>query len=107
MLSANSVAVILYALATGFLDRAVNVVAMSDKIDEPERAVLWTALTSSDDRSEQARRFGDALQLTRRPTSLGQRGLSLRLLFRRGLEDAVHEPAVRLFHGEPRRKPTG
>ena len=107
MLSADSVAVILYALATGFPDRAVNVVAMSDEIDEPERAVLWTALTSSDDRSEQARRFGDALRSTRRPTSLGQRGLSLRLLFRRGLEDAVHEPAVRLFHGEPRRKPTG
>ena len=62
MLSGDSVAVILYALATGFPDRAVNVVAMSDEIDEPERAVLWAALTSSDDRSEQARRFGDALR---------------------------------------------
>ncbi len=62
MLSGESVATVLYALATGFPDRAINVVAMSTKIDEPERAVLWTALTLSDDRSEQARRFGDALR---------------------------------------------
>jgi hypothetical protein len=62
LLSGDSVAIVLHALATGFPDRAVNVVAMSDEIDETERAVLWAALTSSDDRSDQARRFGDALR---------------------------------------------
>ena len=70
MLSGESVATILYALATGFTDRAVNVVAMSDEIDELEREVLWTALTSSDDRSEQARHFGDALRSLSAPRPL-------------------------------------
>ncbi len=42
----ESVATILYALATGFTDRAVDVVAMSDE-SEIQREVLWTALTSA------------------------------------------------------------
>ena len=35
---------------------------MSAELDEDERAVLWAALTATDDRAEQARRFGDALR---------------------------------------------
>ncbi len=70
MLSGNSVATVLYALATGFPDRAINVVAMSEEIDEDERTVLWTALASTDDRSEQARRFGDALRSLSAPRPL-------------------------------------
>jgi hypothetical protein len=62
VLSNDSVTTVLYALATGFLDRAVNVVAMSDEITEDERAPLWHALTADQDPSEQARRFGDALR---------------------------------------------
>ena len=62
MLGSEAITNILHALATGFLDRAVNVVAMSDEINEDERAVLWRALTEDQDRSEQARRFGDALR---------------------------------------------
>jgi cephalosporin hydroxylase len=54
---------VLHALATGFTDRAVNVVAMSDEIDEEARAILWSALIhDGDDHSAQARRFGDALR---------------------------------------------
>ena len=62
MLSSEALANILHAIATGFPDRAVNVVAMSDEITQEERAVLWPALTAGKDRSEQARRFGDALR---------------------------------------------
>jgi hypothetical protein len=62
VLSGDSVATVLHAIATGFLDRAVNVVAMSDEIGEAERAVLWGALNDEPNRSEQARRFGDALR---------------------------------------------
>jgi hypothetical protein len=62
VLTNDSVTNILYAIATGFLDRAVNVVAMSDEITEDERAPLWRALTADEDRSAQARRFGDALR---------------------------------------------
>lgn len=62
MLDPDDIAIILHAIATGFPDRAVNVVAMSDKIDENQRAVLWGALTADPDRSTQARHFGDALR---------------------------------------------
>jgi hypothetical protein len=35
---------------------------MSDEINEEERAILWRVLTEDQDRSQQARRFGDALR---------------------------------------------
>lgn len=62
MLSSESVTNVLHALATGHTDRAVNVVAMSDEVDEDARAVLWPALVEDHDPSAQARRFGDALR---------------------------------------------
>jgi cephalosporin hydroxylase len=62
LLSGDAVAIVLYALTTGFPDRAVSVVATSEEVDERERAVLWAALTSSEEPSAQARRFGDALR---------------------------------------------
>jgi cephalosporin hydroxylase len=62
VLSSESVTNVLLALATGFSDRAVNVVAMSTEIDEEARAVLWGALVRDQDGAEQARRFGDALR---------------------------------------------
>jgi len=62
VLGSDAVTNILHAIATGFLDRAVNVVAMSEEINEAERTVLWHALTEDQDRSAQASRFGDALR---------------------------------------------
>ena len=62
MLGNEAVTNILHAIATGYLDRAVNVVVMSKEIDEAERAVLWGALTKDPDRSAQARHFGDAMR---------------------------------------------
>jgi cephalosporin hydroxylase len=62
VLGSEAVTNILHALATGFLDRAVNVVVMSDEINEDERAILWRALAEDQNRSEQARRFGDAMR---------------------------------------------
>jgi hypothetical protein len=62
VLGNEAVTTILYALATGFADRAVNVVAMSEEITEAERAVLWHSLTSDQSPTAQARNFGDALR---------------------------------------------
>lgn len=62
MLGSEAVTNALHALATGFPDRAVNIVAMSEEITEDERSILWHALTADQDRSAQARRFGDALR---------------------------------------------
>jgi len=62
VLGNEAVTNILHAIATGYLDRAVNVVVMSKEIDEAERAVLWGALTKDPDRSAQARHFGDAMR---------------------------------------------
>ncbi len=70
MLGNESVTNVLLALATGFTDRAVNVVAMSDEIDEAARAVLWAALTVDEDPSGQARRFGDGLRSLGAPRPL-------------------------------------
>jgi len=52
VLGSEAVTNILHALATGFLDRAVNVVAMSDEINEDERAIL---LARTDRRPESLR----------------------------------------------------
>lgn len=52
----------LYALATGYPDRARNVVATAEEIGEEARATLWGALVEDDDPSAQARRLGDALR---------------------------------------------
>ena len=70
MLTGDSLAIVLHAIATDYVDRAVNVVAMSDELDETERGVLWGALTEPGDRADRARRFGDALRSLEAPRSL-------------------------------------
>jgi hypothetical protein len=70
VLNGDAVAIVLHSLATGFPERAINVVAMSEELDERERGVLWAALAESQDRSEQARRFGDALRSLDAPRPL-------------------------------------
>lgn len=71
MLGNEALSNVLHALATGFEDRAVNVIAMSDEIDEEARAVLWAALVQDgDDRSTRARRLGDALRSIGAPRDL-------------------------------------
>lgn len=62
MLSDEALRKVLHALLTGFPDRAVNIVATTDEIDEGERAVLWRAIAEGDGAAAQARRFGDALR---------------------------------------------
>lgn len=62
MLSSDSITNLLLAIATGYPDRALNILATSDEIDEEERAVLSHALTDGGDRSASARRLGDALR---------------------------------------------
>jgi hypothetical protein len=62
VLGIETVTNVLYALATGDFDRASNLVATSEGVDDVERGVLLTALVASDDRSANARHFGDALR---------------------------------------------
>ena len=70
MLGSESVGNVLFALATGHKDRALNVVAMSDELEEDARSVLWNALSDSDDPSTLARRFGDGLRSRGAPREL-------------------------------------
>ena len=108
MLSGDSVANVLHALATGFPDRAVNVVAMSDEIDEAASVrVLWTALTSSHDRSDAGPAIRGRAAVARRSASLVNECYRVRLLLGRGLEDAVGNPLFAYFAGEPRRPAAG
>jgi hypothetical protein len=62
MLGDEALSNVLHALLTGFPDRARNIVATSDEIDEAARGILWRAVAEDDSPSAQARRFGDALR---------------------------------------------
>jgi hypothetical protein len=62
MLGSESVTNVLLAVATGFTDRARNVIAMSDEIDEAARSVLYAVLQEDADPAQQARRLGDVLR---------------------------------------------
>lgn len=62
MLGSESLSNVLYALATGNVGRAQNVIATSEELDEEERAVLWRALVENDGSEAQARALGDALR---------------------------------------------
>jgi hypothetical protein len=62
MLSGEALSDALYALATGSFERARNVVAMSDEIDDAARAVLLRPLVEDDDCATQAQHLGDALR---------------------------------------------
>jgi hypothetical protein len=62
VLSSNSLARILHAIATGYTERAVEVLATSDEIADDEREILTRAVTVDGECWEQARRLGDALR---------------------------------------------
>ena len=62
MLGNEAVTDVLLAVATGFTDRALNIVAMSDEVDDAERSILYKAIVDQSDGSRQARLFGDALR---------------------------------------------
>jgi Methyltransferase domain len=62
LFSAESLGTLLHSLATGFPDRAKNMVMTSEELTEEERSVLWETLATSDDPAVQARRLGDAIR---------------------------------------------
>ena len=62
MLSAESLRALLSALATGDADRAANVVATADGLDDATRASLAAVLEEVDGASATARRIGDVLR---------------------------------------------
>ncbi|MGY1807345.1 class I SAM-dependent methyltransferase [Blastococcus sp. SYSU D00669] len=62
MFSAESLGTLLHSLATGFPDRAKNMVLTSEELTEEERGVLWAPLAASDDPAVQARGLGDVIR---------------------------------------------
>lgn len=62
MFSAESLGSLLLSLATGFPDRAKNLVQTSEELTDEERGLFWAPLSSSDDPAVQARRLGDAVR---------------------------------------------
>jgi hypothetical protein len=62
VLSIEAMTAVLHAIVTGFSERAVEIIAASDEIDDEQREVLGQALITGDDRSVQARSLGDALR---------------------------------------------
>ena len=62
MLSRSSLTSILYSIATGYTDRAVELLAMSDEISDDERELLTRAVVADDECWAQARGLGDAMR---------------------------------------------
>ena len=62
MLSRSSLTSILYSIATGYTDRAVELLAISDEISDDEREFLTRAMVADGDCTAQARGLGDALR---------------------------------------------
>jgi hypothetical protein len=62
MFTAESLGNLLHSLATGFPDRAANLVLTSDELTDDERRPLHEALSSTDDPAAQARALGDAIR---------------------------------------------
>jgi hypothetical protein len=62
VLSSSSVTNILYSIATGYTDRAVELLATSEEISDDEREFLTRAMVADDDCTAQARGLGDALR---------------------------------------------
>jgi Methyltransferase domain len=62
VLSRSSVSSILFSIATGDTDHAVELLAATEEISDDERAVLTEAVTAGGGSAAQARRLGDALR---------------------------------------------
>jgi cephalosporin hydroxylase len=62
VLSRSSLTSILYSIATGYTDRAVELLTTSDEISDDERELLTRAVVADDECWAQARGLGDALR---------------------------------------------
>jgi hypothetical protein len=62
VLSRSSLTSILYSIATGYTDRAVELLTTSDEISDDERELLTRPVVADDDCTAQARGLGDALR---------------------------------------------
>ena len=70
MLGDEAVASVLYALATGSVDQAHEIIAASSDLDDSTQAALQGALSEARGPSQVARRFGDALRALDAPRHL-------------------------------------
>ena len=64
MFDAESLSNVLHSIATGFPDRAANLIQVSEQLDDDERTALWEAFGEADGPAAQARRIGDAIRGT-------------------------------------------
>src|SRR4051794_11114919 len=62
MFTAETLGSLLLSLATGYPDRAKNIVQTSDELSDDERTLIWEQLVSSDEPAVQARRIGDGVR---------------------------------------------
>jgi hypothetical protein len=62
VLGTESVSDILLAIATGFPDRALNVVAMTDELDDESRPAIYRVVSEAGDPPTVARRLGDVMR---------------------------------------------
>ena len=62
MLSGDSLSALLHAVASGYLDRAQNVIFTSEELEDSEREQLMTALEADNGPAGRARLLGDSLR---------------------------------------------
>lgn len=62
MLNLDDLATVLHAMLTGFPERALNVVAMTESLSEEQRRPLWAALTTDAPVPQQVAALGEAMQ---------------------------------------------
>ena len=63
MISSASVTAMLHALSTGYADRALNIIVMSDEIEDgPFRSALYVAVSDNERPEDQARALGDVFR---------------------------------------------
>jgi cephalosporin hydroxylase len=62
MISGSSLTAALHALSTGFADRALNIVVMSEDLEPDLRGALYSAITENELAVDQVRALGDAFR---------------------------------------------
>ena len=63
MLDSDELSSLLHAVLTGFPERAQNIIATSDNLDDDHREVLWNAMTKTSDGAGVLEAVGDALRI--------------------------------------------
>ena len=101
MITADTLSRMLHALATGYPDRALNLVLTDEALEEDERRPLYQAIQYGKSPHEQARALGDAFLCLKADQAIINECYRVGVLHRRGLGGAVEQSAVRALPGQP------